>query len=435
MKIQMQKISGLILIIACLAGCSGKAVETSWKDFIITNFNAVHLPVKGDMNEHLIFGTIPVSKPAHSLSPELAAFLGRWEGYDYSPPVKKDHKGVLVIQKITPRGGKAFLWAGFNLQFPFWVKEIKFKVVPGTTPSIQWQGDQTVGSNNVSGMGTFMFTYDREKGVLKGGINLPGNNALNGPFELGRDQSFYVYQDYAKYLESKRIYPREFLTINLKRYGRGYLLYLPEGYEANSKKIWPLIIFLHGTGDRGDNLFLLAKASPFMIIREKGPLPCIIAAPILNESKAYRSFPQDYMDGALKEILANYRIDKKRIYLTGLSIGGEATYRFALHQPGTFAAIAPLAGFDARYYKADTLSGFVPSAEPPERIKNLPVWAIHGSDDMIVPLAADQKTVDALKKAGVNVRFSILENHDHDVWTDTYSDFKFYDWLFQHRRP
>jgi len=70
-----------------------------------------------------------------------------------------------------------------------------------------------------------------------------------------------------------------------------------------------------------------------------------------------------------------------------------------------------------------------------ERIKNVPVWAIHGADDMIVPLAAAQSTVDDLKKAGSNVQFTVLENHDHDVWTDTYLDPAFYDWLLQHQRP
>ena len=76
--------------------------------------------------------------------------------------------------------------------------------------------------------------------------------------------------------------PREYQTRYFRNYGKGYLLYLPEGYEANPKKTWPLMFFLHGYGDRGDNLFLLAKASPFMMIREKGPLPFIIVAPLLN---------------------------------------------------------------------------------------------------------------------------------------------------------
>ena len=174
----------------------------------------------------------------------------------------------------------------------------------------------------------------------------------------------------------------------------------------------------------GDNVFLLAKASPFMFIRDKGPLPFIIAAPLLNAFEGYSSFPEAYMDGVLAEIQANYRVDAKRIYVTGLSMGGEATYRFAVHLPETFAAIAPLSA----YVDSETYSMI-------GRIKALPVWAIHGADDTVVPLARAQQPVNALKEAGGNIRFSVLEGHDHDVWTDTYSDPAFYDWLLQHQRP
>ncbi len=417
-----------------LPGVVERPSKLSWKDFIITNFSAIHLPVNGDENEHLIFGAIPISQPAQNLSPDLAAFLGRWEGYDYSPPVKKDYKGILVIQEITPKGGNAFFWSGSNLQFPFWVKEIKFKVVPGTTPSIQWQDDLTGGPNGMSGMGTFMFTYDREKGVLKGGINLPGDSALKGPLEFNRNKSFYVYRDYAKYLASKRIYPKEFLTSDLRRYGSGYLLYLPEGYEANSKKTWPLIIFLHGTGDRGTNVFLLAKASPYMMIREKGPLPFIITAPLLNLSKKFRCFPGHYLEGVLDEVMGNYRVDDKRVYLTGISMGGEASYRFAMEHPEKFAAIASLSGYMAKYFPAFYREEAEIKGIPLSRLKGVPVWEIHGSDDIILSVNKAQDMINDFNNSGVNIRFTILKNHDHDVWTDTYSDSKFYDWLLQHRR-
>ncbi len=73
------------------------------------------------------------------------------------------------------------------------------------------------------------------------------------------------------------------------------------------------------------------------------PLPFIIVAPLLSQS--HTLFPDAYMDGALKEILADYQVDQKRIYLTGMSMGGEATYRFALNQPDTFAAISPLCAY------------------------------------------------------------------------------------------
>ena len=140
--------------------------ETSMKDWAISNFEAAHSPVNGDTNEHLIFGAIPVSQTAQNLAPELAAFLGRWEGYSYGPPVKKDWKFVLVIQEITARGGKAFLWTSTNLQYPYWVMEIQFRVLPGDTPAIEWEYP---GNNGTS---VFKFTYDRDKIYCAAGSKL-----------------------------------------------------------------------------------------------------------------------------------------------------------------------------------------------------------------------------------------------------------------------
>jgi predicted esterase len=386
--------------------------ETSSKEFVIDDFDAVHTPVNGDANEYLIFGNLPTSKPAAGLPSELTVFLGRWEGYSYSPPIKKDRKVVLVIQEITTQGGTGFGWSGTNLQFPDLVEEIHFRIVPGKVPSIEWQ----MGKEIVT------FTYDRDKDLLRGWIKSPESNETSGPYDLSRDESFHVFKDYAKYLEDKRIHPKEYQNKDLKQYGKGYMLYLPEGYEADLDKTWPLLFFLHGYGDRGDNLFLLPKASPFMMIREKGPLPFIIIAPLLNTN--HTLFPNDYMDGVLSEILADYHVDQKRIYLTGMSMGGEAAYRFALHQPDTFAAIAPLCAY-------------IDNSNPMsmEGVKDLPVWAIHGSDDHVISLTWGQQAADTLKKAGANVRFTVLEGHDHDVWTDTYSDPQFYDWFMQYKKP
>ncbi len=200
------------------------------------------------------------------------------------------------------------------------------------------------------------------------------------------------------------------------------MVYLPEGYEDDPAKTWPLILFLHGTGDRGDNIDLLAKASPFMMIREKGPLPFILIAPLLAASQ--KEFPLEYMEGVLAEALAVYRVDPKRIYGTGLSLGGKAIYRLAVQHSETFAAIATLSA----YADPETLPLI-------GRIKDLPVWAIHGAEDTIVPLALDQQTVDALKAAGGEATLTILAGHDHDTWTDTYSDPAFYDWFLQYQRP
>jgi hypothetical protein len=84
--------------------------ETSAQDYSITDFDAVHSSINGDANQYLIFGNIPVSKPAADLASDLAVFLGRWEGYDFGPPVKKDRKLVMVIQEMTAQGGTAYAW-------------------------------------------------------------------------------------------------------------------------------------------------------------------------------------------------------------------------------------------------------------------------------------------------------------------------------------
>jgi predicted esterase len=393
---------------------------TSAKDFVVSDFDAVHAPVDGDPNKYLIFGNLPLQAPDANLPPELAAFWGRWEGYGYYPPVNKDRKVVLVIQEITAQGGKLAAWSGTNLQFPDRLGEVHFTVVQGASPSLQWQIVGPDGSKE-----TNTFTFDPAKGVLQGWSSFSANNSTFtlGPFELVHDHAFYVYKDYARYLAGKRIFAKTYQNNQLQRYGQGYLLYLPEGYEANPQKSWPLIFFLHGYGDRGDNVFLLAKASPFSYIREKGPLSFIIVAPLLSNYQGYSSFPEAYLDGVLAEIQANYRIDAQRIYMTGLSMGGEATWRYALHQPEMFAAIAPLSAY---------LDHSDPAAM--ERIQALPVWAIHGADDPLIPLARAQQPVDALKTAGGNIQFTVLVGHDHDVWTDTYSDPAFYAWLLQHQK-
>ncbi len=375
--------------------------------------------MNGDANQYLILGSLPISKPAADLPPELAAFLGRWEGYSYAPPVKKDNKIVLAIQEITAQGGTAKGWWGTNLQYPGLVGETRFRVVPGDQPSIEFQISQSNGIREIA-----TFSYDKDKDLLIGWLKYSANKPAQGPFELSRSRSFYVYKDYPQYLAGKSITPKTYQNSDLQSYGTKYLLYLPEGYAEQPEKTWPLILFFHGYGDRGDNVFLLAKASPFMYIREKGPLPFIIVAPLLNASASNSLFPDAYLDGVLAEIQAEYRVDAKRIYATGLSIGGEATYRFAVNQPETFAAIAPLSA----YVESKTFSGI-------DLIKDLPVWAIHGADDTVVPLAKGQQPADALEAAGGKIKFSVLAGHDHDTWTDTYSDPAFYEWFLQYQRP
>ena len=414
-KVIVLAITGLLIVTGLAAELWQSAIrgfmtclahnELSNTNLTNTDFAGVHSAVDTDGNTYLIFGGFPPSPL--SASPELAAFVGRWEGYDYSPPVKRDYKVVLSVRDISAQGGTADLWLGTNLQYPAAVRQIHFQVIPGAAPAIEF----------CAPFGGVLQTVRLVYDPAKKSLTSPDGNYRS--FVLDQSRAFTVYKDYSRYLAGKRIYPKAYRDGTLQQYGDGYLLYLPEGYEDSPSKTWPLIVFLHGSGDKGDNVLLLAKASPFMYPREKGPLPFIIVAPLLNTSN--NLFPTAYLDGVLAEAQSLYHVDKTRIYVTGLSLGGEASYRWAILHPETFAAIAPLSALldDDQIAQLD-------------RIVDLPIWAIHGADDTIIPLAVGRKPVDALIQLGGHIQFSILQAHDHDTWTDTYSDPAFYQWLLSH---
>lgn len=409
--------------------------EAFWKDFPIPDFDVVHAPVNGSANEYLIFGNLPVKPPTADLPSELAVFLGRWEWRDSAPPLEFENRGVLLVQEIDKQGGVGYLWAGADLQYPFFVKEFHFRVLPGTPPGIEWNADFTGAPEMMGVKGMVSLSYNPDQEVLHGGILIPPSEEIDRPIEMRRGESAYVYKDYVNYLESKRITFKEYLDRQMQRYGLGYAIYLPEGYEAELDRTWPLIVFLIGSGERGQTFPMLKRHGPLRTIVEQGGLPFIVVVPMLNLSSEFRSFPEAYLDGVFDEILADYRIDPSRIYLTGLSMGGEATYRYTLHRPELFAAIAPMAAFDAKYLPGAIGEGFAPFELPMERIKDIPVWAVHGADDHIVPLAAAQSTVDALKEAGGNVRFTVRPGRRHDAWTEMYADPAFYEWLLQFQKP
>jgi predicted peptidase len=195
-----------------------------------------------------------------------------------------------------------------------------------------------------------------------------------------------------------------------------YLLYLPKDYAK--EKEWPLLLFLHGSGERGSNLELVKKQGPPKLISQGQDFPFIVVSPQL---------PADYKDWSPKALIElvnhiehKYKVDKKRIYVTGLSMGGYGTWNLALEYPDRFAAIAPVCG------GADTLRAAV--------LKDIPVWVFHGARDNVVPIEEDSAMVEAVKRSGGCVRFTIYPEAGHDAWTETYNNPEFYDWLLgQHR--
>ena len=196
-----------------------------------------------------------------------------------------------------------------------------------------------------------------------------------------------------------------------------YLLYLPPNYEAKEK--WPLMLFLHGSGERGNNLDLVKKHGPPKLIGAGKGFPFIVISPQCPKDRHWEPLELTVL---LDDVISKLKVDTDRIYLTGLSMGGFGTWQLAAYAPDRFAAIVPICG------GGDTMWA--------KRIAHLPAWVFHGAKDPGVPLKRSQDMVDALKKAGDNVNFTVYPDAGHDSWTATYDNPKLYEWLLeQKRRP
>ena len=196
-----------------------------------------------------------------------------------------------------------------------------------------------------------------------------------------------------------------------------YLLYLPKGH-GKTKKRWPMLLFLHGAGERGDNLEMVKLHGPPKIVERKG-LPFIIVSPQCPAGQWWTNCG-DMLNALLDEVQDRYAVDPHRVYVTGLSMGGYGTWSLAIEYPGRFAAIAPICGGGSRHLAS--------------RLKGVPVWAFHGEKDAVVPVRESAEMVDALTACGGKVKLTIYPDAAHDSWTETYKNPKLYQWFLKHRR-
>ncbi len=196
-----------------------------------------------------------------------------------------------------------------------------------------------------------------------------------------------------------------------------YLLYLPPDYNQDRHKKFPLILFLHGSGERGTDLNKLKVHGPPKEI-EKGRLfEFIILSPQCDDRGGW-NIPS--LMGLLDEAEHKFRVDKDREYLTGLSMGGMGTYALAAAQPKRFAAIAPISG--------------AANASIAPKIKDIPIWATHGDHDQSVNINSERPLIEALQKLGADVKYDVIPGGEHDVWTPVYQSNALYDWLLRHVR-
>jgi predicted peptidase len=207
-----------------------------------------------------------------------------------------------------------------------------------------------------------------------------------------------------------------------------YLLYLPAGYGQDPQQHWPLVLFLHGSGERGDSPAVLVAHGLPRLLTSTLDFPAIVLSPQAPGDTVWWGAQLDEVSALLDRVQANYAVDGRRIYLTGLSMGGYGAWAMALQQPQRFAALVPVAG------GWDSERDVVPRNICD--VKHVPIWVFHGAQDEIVPLRKAQLMVDALKKCGVDVRFTLYPDAKHrDSFERAYDDPELYAWMFEQHLP
>lgn len=195
-----------------------------------------------------------------------------------------------------------------------------------------------------------------------------------------------------------------------------YLLFLPKDYgNSDKERKWPLMLFLHGAGERGEgNLELVKVHGPPMLVKTKPEFPFILVSPQCPPGERWNV---KTLLALLDHVKSQLPVDKDRVYVTGLSMGGYGTWALVAAAPERFAAAVPICG-----------GGNVGDAE---KLKSVPLRVYHGDQDRAVPVARSREMVEAVKRAGGTVEYTEYPGVGHNSWTQTYADDTLYEWLLK----
>lgn len=192
-----------------------------------------------------------------------------------------------------------------------------------------------------------------------------------------------------------------------------FWLYTPSNYEELDSLPW--MMFLHGMGERGQDLELVKKWGPPKRLADRDDFPFILISPQCPEDIVWKT---SHLVQILDAVQAQMKVDEKRLYMTGLSMGGYGTWAMLAEIPERIAAAVPICGGGR--------------SERAERIIAVPVWAFHGDADGVVPIRESQKMVDAINEAGGNAKLKAYEGVGHNSWSQTYANEEVYQWLLEH---
>jgi predicted peptidase len=197
-----------------------------------------------------------------------------------------------------------------------------------------------------------------------------------------------------------------------------YVVFVPHSYQG--QKAYPLILFLHGLGESGSDGRKQVAVGLGPAIKKSERAFGFIAVFPQSQKRSWQASSEDGQRalGILDEVTAAYRVDAKRVYLTGLSMGGYGTWSLAAKYPDKWAAIAPVCGGG--------------NPENAERIKNIPCWCFHGSVDASVNVEKSRQMIAALKAVGAKPKYTEYPGVGHKCWDKAYGTPELYTWFLEH---
>ena len=216
--------------------------------------------------------------------------------------------------------------------------------------------------------------------------------------------------------EAMPVIEKDYRVSAARSFSLRYVVYLPEGYAATIKS-WPLVLYLHGSGERGTDRQALERQGLPKLAAGKS-FPFILVAPQIPEGQVWNEEPLTYL---LDELETTLWVDRDRIYLTGISMGAFGAWDLATATPDRFAALLVISG----------------GGNPVEvcQLKDVPVWIVHGRQDDVIPVSWSEALARRLELCGGNVKLTIHPDAGHDAWSRTYEDPAVIEWLLAQRLP
>ncbi len=225
-------------------------------------------------------------------------------------------------------------------------------------------------------------------------------------------------------------------TVTIAGAAYSYQVYVPRAYDPDSA--WPVILFLHGAGERGaDGLIQTEVGLGPAIRRYPERYPAIVVFPQAPAESLWQGVPAQMAMAALEQTIQEYNTAARRLYLTGLSMGGHGSWYLSYHYPNRFAAVVPICGWvtGAPFFEPVLPGVPQPRTVLARRLGATRVWVFHGESDEVVPVVESSAMFDALQAAGGRVRYTELPGIGHNSWDAAYGSPSFATWLLEQRLP